>query len=91
VKSSAKKSHESNPDVLVANAGTVFTFCPLTARAKLWIEENVETGKHVLTARDAVLNSSDRLSVETMARWCRVVTRRKALPCAKTVLAGCGS
>src|SRR5262249_55207634 len=45
VKSPAKKSAPvvSTPDVLVANAGTVFTFCPLTARGKLWIEENVET------------------------------------------------
>jgi squalene cyclase len=39
VKSPAKKSA---PDVLVANAGTVFTFCPLTTRAKEWIEENVQ-------------------------------------------------
>jgi hypothetical protein len=31
------------PDVLVANAGTVFTFCPLTARAKTWIDDNVQT------------------------------------------------
>jgi len=30
------------PDVLVANAGTVFAFCPLTARAKEWIGEHVE-------------------------------------------------
>ena len=30
------------PDVLVANAGTVFTFCPLTARAKTWVDENVQ-------------------------------------------------
>lgn len=29
------------PDVLVANAGTVFTFCPLTARTKTWIDNNV--------------------------------------------------
>jgi hypothetical protein len=31
------------PDVLVENAGTVFTFCPLTNRAKEWFDENVET------------------------------------------------
>lgn len=31
------------PDVLIENAGTVFTFCPLTDRAKDWISENVET------------------------------------------------
>ena len=30
------------PDVLVANAGTVFVFCPLTARARTWIIEHVE-------------------------------------------------
>ena len=31
------------PDVLVENAGIVFTFCPLTDRAKEWIDQNVET------------------------------------------------
>ena len=31
------------PDVLVANEGTVFVFCPLTAAAKEWIDENVES------------------------------------------------
>jgi hypothetical protein len=30
------------PDVLVHNEGTVFLFNPLTARAKEWIEENVQ-------------------------------------------------
>lgn len=30
------------PDVLVANAGTVFVFCPLTSRAKNWIDEHVQ-------------------------------------------------
>ena len=30
------------PDVLVANEGTVFLFNPLTARAKEWIEQNVQ-------------------------------------------------
>jgi hypothetical protein len=40
VKSSEQKSE---PDVLVANAGSVFTFCPLSARAKEWISQNVET------------------------------------------------
>lgn len=30
------------PDVLIANAGTVFVFCPLTSRAKEWIDENTE-------------------------------------------------
>jgi hypothetical protein len=37
------KSQKQAPDVLVANAGSVFTFCPLTPKAKSWIEENVET------------------------------------------------
>jgi hypothetical protein len=30
------------PDVLVENAGTVFTFCPLTPVATEWVAENVE-------------------------------------------------
>jgi hypothetical protein len=30
------------PDVLVANEGTVFTFCPLTPAAKEWVAENVQ-------------------------------------------------
>ena len=30
------------PDVLIENAGTVFVFCPLTAAAKEWIDENVQ-------------------------------------------------
>jgi hypothetical protein len=29
------------PDVLVRNEGTVFIFCPLTERAKLWFNANV--------------------------------------------------
>jgi hypothetical protein len=33
---------EITPDVLVRNDGTVFVFCPLTDRAKDWLEENVE-------------------------------------------------
>jgi hypothetical protein len=47
MKSPAKKSVSASqkpiPDVLVANAGTVFAFCPLTTRAKGWIDENVQT------------------------------------------------
>jgi hypothetical protein len=47
VKSPAKKSvpasKKPTPDILVANAGSVFTFCPLTTRAKEWISENVQT------------------------------------------------
>ena len=30
------------PDVLVHNGGSVFLFCPLTARAKVWIDEHVQ-------------------------------------------------
>ena len=30
------------PDVLVNNVGTLYTFCPLTLRAKEWIEEHVQ-------------------------------------------------
>ncbi len=33
----------SAPDVLVHNEGTVFLFNPLTARAKEWIDENVQS------------------------------------------------
>ena len=29
------------PDVLVHDAGTLFSFCPLTPRAKTWIDEHV--------------------------------------------------
>jgi len=32
----------SPPDVLVNNVGTLFTFCPLTLRAKEWIDEHVQ-------------------------------------------------
>jgi hypothetical protein len=32
----------SNPDVLVNNVGTLYTFCPLTLRAKEWIDEHVQ-------------------------------------------------
>jgi hypothetical protein len=31
-----------SPDVLVNNAGTLSTFCPLTLRAKEWINEHVQ-------------------------------------------------
>jgi hypothetical protein len=34
---------ENTPDVLVRNEGSVFVFCPLTERAKDWIEDNVES------------------------------------------------
>jgi hypothetical protein len=36
-------SLRQQPDVLVANAGTVFTFCALSTRATEWIEENVQS------------------------------------------------
>jgi len=32
----------SNPEVLVNNVGTLYTFCPLTLRAKKWIDEQVQ-------------------------------------------------
>lgn len=32
----------STPDILVHDAGTLFSFCPLTARAKTWIDEHVQ-------------------------------------------------
>lgn len=31
------------PDVLLANEGTVFTFCPLSPAAKQWVKENVQS------------------------------------------------
>ena len=34
------------PDVLVHNEGTLFLFCPLTARAKAWIDEHVAAKGH---------------------------------------------
>jgi hypothetical protein len=37
------QKEKMSPDVLVNNAGTLFTFCPLTARAKEWIAENVQS------------------------------------------------
>lgn len=30
------------PDILFRNEGTVFLFCPLTTRAKKWLDEHVE-------------------------------------------------
>lgn len=35
-------SQKPSPDVLVVNLGTLFAFCPLTTRAKEWIDENVQ-------------------------------------------------
>jgi hypothetical protein len=34
---------KTTPDVLVCNEGTVFVFCPLTPRAKEWIDEHVQS------------------------------------------------
>lgn len=33
----------NTPDVLVRNEGTVFLFCPLSVKAKAWIEEHVQS------------------------------------------------
>ena len=32
----------NTPDVLERNEGTVFVFCPLTDRARAWIDESVQ-------------------------------------------------
>jgi hypothetical protein len=37
------KSNKPQVDVLVANAFTTFVFTPMTARAKEWIEEQVQS------------------------------------------------
>jgi len=34
---------KTTPDVLVRNEGTLFLFCPLTPRAKEWIDEHVQS------------------------------------------------
>ena len=36
------ESRVSQPDVLVNNVGTLYTFCPLSLRAKEWIDERVQ-------------------------------------------------
>lgn len=36
------KTKTQPPDFLVRNAFTVMLFCPLTARAKSWVKENVQ-------------------------------------------------
>ena len=38
----SKDEPSSQPDVLVANEGTVFLFNPLTAKARQWINEHVQ-------------------------------------------------
>jgi len=39
---SSSQAVHSVPDFLVQNEGTLFLFCPLTARAKSWIDEHVQ-------------------------------------------------
>ena len=34
---------KTTPDVLVRNEGTVFLFCPLTPRAKEWIDVHIQS------------------------------------------------
>ena len=45
----------SNPDVVVSHLGTLYTFCPLTLRAKEWIDEHVQDDAlwfgHVMSSR----------------------------------------
>jgi hypothetical protein len=38
-----KPSTVSTPDVLVRDAFTLILFCPLTPRAKSWVDENVQS------------------------------------------------
>jgi hypothetical protein len=38
----AASNPTSNPDLLVNNVGTLYTFCPLTLQAKEWIDEHVQ-------------------------------------------------
>ena len=40
--SSLQSPQSVTPDVLVNNVGTLYTFCPLTLRAKEWIDEHVQ-------------------------------------------------
>ena len=42
-KKSVPASQKLTPDVLVHNEGTVFLFNPLTAKAKEWIDNNVQS------------------------------------------------
>jgi hypothetical protein len=48
VERTCKQNHmkikaKTTPDLLVRNEGTVFLFCPLTSRAKEWIDEHVQS------------------------------------------------
>lgn len=40
---SSSQAVQTVPDVLVHNEGTIFLFCPLTNRAKTWIEEHTSS------------------------------------------------
>ena len=40
--SSSSQVSPNTPDVIVRNEGTLFLFCPLTSRGRLWIDENVQ-------------------------------------------------
>jgi len=42
-KEAAKTQGRRTPDVLVASAFTTFVFSPITARAKQWVDENVQS------------------------------------------------
>jgi hypothetical protein len=57
----------SDPDVLVNNVGTLYTFCPLTLRAKEWIDEHVQDEAqwfgHALILSDH-FKSGQRLSLQ---------------------------
>ncbi len=33
---------KTTPDLIVRDAGTLFLFCPLTPRARAWIDEHVQ-------------------------------------------------
>ena len=39
--SSSPSTYTPAPDVLIHDAGTLFSFCPLTERARTWIDEHV--------------------------------------------------
>lgn len=43
MKHAKKKTQAHVPDVLVANAFTTFVFTPITAKAKRWVNENVQS------------------------------------------------
>jgi hypothetical protein len=53
--STSQPDPQPGPDVLVANAGTVFTFCPLNAKAKSWIDDNVASESYQWLGRTLVV------------------------------------